>query len=93
MLAIGCGLIAGIIGFLPYPLAGRFARVNRSSELLNPVTAWLVGVFLSAILLVAALFACKSVAADAVLPFGLAEVGVLLVSIVAYTCALVRKGR
>ena len=53
----------------------------------------LVGVILSGVLLVAALFACKALEADAVLPFGLAEVAVLLVSIVAYTCALVRKGR
>ena len=92
-LAVGCGVIAGIIGFLPYPLVGRFARVNRSSDVLNPVAAWLVGVILSGVLLVAALFACKALEADAVLPFGLAEVAVLLVSIVAYTCALVRKGR
>lgn len=93
MLAIVCGLVAGVIGFLPYPLAGWFTRVNRSSEALNPVAAWLGGVLLSVVLLVAALFICKALAADKVLPFGLAEVGTLLVSIVVYTCVLVRKGR
>ncbi len=84
ILAIAAGLVTGVIGFLPLFI---FLRLARRSTSLNPMNAGLYGLagtFVSLIVVAAALIICAVVARDVVLPFGIAEMGALIVSTSVY---------
>lgn len=94
VLAIVAGLAAGVVGFIPLFV---FLRLGRRSTSLSPMNAGLYGLagtFVSLIIVAAALIICAMVAREAVLPFGIAEMGALIVSTsiyVVYKNALAKR--
>ena len=95
--AIALGALAGFVGFLPLFVSMRLSRRSLSVSMANTALYGLVGVFASMILLAVELYLCARVSRGAVLPFGLAEMVVLVVSTSVYTLfrngIIVRKKR
>lgn len=80
VLAILIGAAAGFIGFVPLFVSLRLSRRSSSIEPLTAGLYGLSGVFVSLIILVVALIICSQVARTFILPFGIAEMLVLIVS-------------
>lgn len=92
VLAIVLGALCGIGGFLPLLLALRLAKRATPTSNLGHAGALLLGVLLSFVILVAGLFICAGVARDVLVPFSLAEIGVLVVAAIGFgVYRLVRK--
>ena len=95
--AIALGALAGFVGFLPLFVSMRLSRRSLSVSTRNTALYGLLGVFASMILLVVELYLCAKWSHGAVLPFGLAEMVVLVVSTSVYTLfrngIIVRKKR
>ena len=86
------GALAGVIGFLP--LMGSFALAKRvtSTSNLSYLSACLLGLLGSLLILACAAILCIVVARDSVLPFVVAEAVALSVSAVVFgVFRLVRK--
>lgn len=83
-LGIALGAVAGFIGFLPLFAAIRLSRRVLSARMLASAAVALGGTAVSLALAVAALLLCSSYAHEVVLPFGCAEVVVLVASISVY---------
>ena len=92
VLAIVLGALCGLLGFLPLLVGLRLAKNATPTSNLGHAGALLLGVLLSFVILAGALFACASLARELVLPFGFAEVGVLVIGAIAFgVYRLVRK--
>lgn len=90
VLAVVAGVIAGFLGFVPLFASMRLSKKSLTLSTANTAMQGLVGVFVSLIVLAAALIVCAKVARDAVLPFGLAEMLALVALTSVYT--LFRNG-
>lgn len=78
--AVAAGIVAGLIGFLPLFVSLRLARRSTSTSAMSAGLYGLAGVFVSLIIVAAALIICAVVARESVLPFGIAEIVALIVS-------------
>lgn len=93
-LAILLGLCAGFVGFLPMFFALRSYRKVLDNNSTMRLAGYSLGAFLlSLVILALALFACSRIAHDQLLPFGCAEVVMLLVSTIAYVVSKNRSGK
>lgn len=92
VLAIVLGVLSGVLGFLPLVAGLVLAKKATSTSNLGHAGALLLGVLFSFVILVAALFACAGIARDVLLPFALAEIGVLVIAAIGFgVYRLVRK--
>lgn len=79
-IAILLGALTGFLGFLPLFLALRLSRRMTQGGNMEMALCGLAGTFVSLILVIVALIACKLLAAEIVLPFGIAEIVTLIAS-------------
>ncbi|MEG0323590.1 MAG: hypothetical protein RR619_06295 [Raoultibacter sp.] len=92
VLAIVLGVVSGVLGVLPLIAGLGLAKKATSTSNLGHAGALLLGVLFSFVILVAALFACASFARESLLPFALAEIGVLVIAAIGFgVYRLVRK--
>ena len=78
--AILVGVLAGVVGFAPYLIAGRLIRRSAKAGGAGQAIT-LIGAFvLSFAVLAIAVVICVNISRDMALPFALAEVGTLLVA-------------
>ena len=84
MLAVLAGLVAGFVGFLPLMVALKMSRRVFSTSMLHVAAFGLGGFFISLIILAIELFVCSKVAHDVLLPFGVAEILMLIVATSVY---------
>ncbi len=91
-LSIILGLLAGFVGFLPLLGALRLTKKVTTTSNFSHMSALLLGVLVSFLLLFGAILTCKLVAPDLVFPFGVAEVAALSVTAIIFgVIKLVRK--
>ena len=91
VLAILCGVVAGIIGFLPLWFALRSSHKHGDTTMNLAVYA--LGSFvISLIVLAVLLFACSRIAKGMVLPFGVSEIFALIIVTCVYVVRRNRKG-
>lgn len=83
-LAILVGLVAGFAGSLALIFALRMSKRMFSTSMLHMAAYGLGGFFVSLLIVAIALFACSKLAHDMTLPFGLAEVFMLIVATSVY---------
>lgn len=83
--AVAAGIVAGLVGFLPLFVSLRLALRSESLSAMTTGLYGLVGVFISLIIVAAALIVCAVVARDQVLPFAVAEI----VAFIGFTSAYV----
>ena len=92
LVAILCGVAAGIIGFLPL----RFALVSskgKNSDSMAGLAIYVLGAFVISLVIVAVLlFACSRVAKGMVLPFGVSEILALIIVTCVYVLRRNRSG-
>lgn len=91
-LYVGCGIVAALVGFLPYPIVDRFTKAHADSEYMSPVAFWLIGVVVSVVVLVVSLFVCKRLAPAGVLVFGISEMVAFLAAACVFVALLVKRG-
>lgn len=82
--AIILGAAAGFVGFLPMFAAIRLSRKSISTKAGSAVAFGLLGTLVSLAIVVVALILCSKVAHDALLPFAIAELVVLIAATSAY---------
>ena len=80
IVGVVAGIIAGLVGFLPFALSLRFSKRHPSDSIAQTALWGLGGFFVSLVVVVVALIVCSKVAHDLVLPFGIAEIIVLIVA-------------
>ena len=78
------GAVAGFVGFIPLFAAIRLSRRVMSVRMLASAATALLGTAVSLALEIAALLLCSNYAHDVLLPFGCAEIVVLVASISVY---------
>lgn len=82
--AILCGVLAGVIGFLPLPIGLRMTRnVTRTSNF-GHMAILILALIVSFVLLAVSAFLCVFLARDVALPFVLAEAVALSVSAIVF---------
>jgi len=92
--AILLGLCAGFVGFLPMFFALKSYRKVLAGGSTMRLAGYSLGAFLiSLVILAVALFACSKIAHDQLLPFGAAEVVMLLAATIAYVVSTNRSDK
>ena len=82
--AILVGLCVGFVGFLPLYFALNATRKSLDSAIMKLALVGLGAFLMSLVVLAVALLICSKVAHDMLLPFGAAEVAMLIASTIAY---------
>ncbi len=77
-LAIACGILAGIVGFIPLFFALKLSRASESLTMVATAGQSLAGVFVSLVLLVVAMLLCAWLDRPSILPFGISEIAAFI---------------
>lgn len=80
VIAVICGIVAGLLGFLPLFVATRMARKSESTQSITLGLYGLGGTCVSLIVVAALLIVCAVVNRPMVAPFAIAEILTLVIS-------------
>ena len=84
VLSIVCGIAVGILGFVPLFIGLQLTKRVTKTSALGYAGALMLGVLISFVLLIGALFLCIVFARDVAVPFTFAVVGALIVTAIVF---------
>lgn len=89
--ALGIGVLAGIVGVVPFFVARRRIKARMKKDGVGSIITGMVAVLISFAIMVVEILIFNLFAADYLLPFAICAIVVFLLAIGAFTATLMRR--